>query len=432
MEYKTNFENTIDYWDKIGRMSRRSFYSPILDQTDEMVIDSVMKVYPGNTCHQRFNFLLEGNRCNQCNILSLLTTDGELDDRLIPINVGRYKGFFLKIEQSPKIKHLALYRRVNQDLSKIYSLFPNIDGIQRILRDISDTVFVENDTSLPSHLFIGGASISGVNNNINDAFMCYMCNSVKFVTLVHEEKILNRPLSEKESLTVFCCILTMIASDNYYIPSYSLDLITFQRGKFSIILSDDDEIDVDIIPTFIGNKHLVVSGSSDKSYRLFRYKCNDVSPIESLNNIPFDIHISKTPKREYEDVFDIGNPTLDEYKERATLTLKPSRAFFDFLKSTSIYVFEYQPIYMAMLMLLCNENFYKAFTLYHRDILLELFFEDELEWILKIVAEYHGKPNPSTTDLEKLAIIINFSMKLDSRVPFISFVWEKFCRIHRK
>lgn len=351
-------------------------------------------------CNHRFNFLLEGNRCNECNSFSLLTHEGDILNEDIPITSGLNYGKVLTIRRYNIDNKFGYYSRFNIQTNllkeKIF-LFP---FIEKQIDNISNNITMVNNDSALSHSIVISNLLRSYNISETDFLYMYMCDGLRVVSYKHENNVLVEPLKRQDSSSILYNFVKLFDEHIYSHNTFNLTDFCILKKQNPRKLSNTIRVNATELSSmnaagYISKKNIILLGNkTNTDYR-------------SLPSVSFDVAMDDT-----ENV-DIGLqvPMLDSYAKLITIVVRPSMELYEYVERTGIFVSDGYQIYMCIIMLLCNEFFHKAMTTFHMDIMKILFIPSEIDNVLMMTKQCHGKVM-GDADIKKLAIDINFGMRL--------------------
>lgn len=366
--------------------------------------DSLEKYSGKEICNHRFNFLLEGNRCKECNAFSLLTHEGNILNHDIVITSGMNNG---------KVLQITKYNIDNK--FGYYKLFPNkvpVDMLRRTLfvlpfiehqlKIIENAITMINNDSNLSHSIVISNILKTYGISETDFLYMYKCDGLRVVRYKKENNVLVENLQRRDSLSILFNFIKLYADFLYKHNSFNISDFSFIKKSSSNKLSNTMRVN----PTNLSSVNL--KGYVEKK-NIILLGNKVLTDYSKLPIIEYDVAIEYN-NHSYDRID--GFPMLNSYEKMSIVIVRPSVKLFQYTESTGIHISDSYQTYMSLIMLLCNKFFHKAMIDFHMDIMKIMFLDNDINNVLNKTRECHNK-NMSDQDIKNLAIKINFGMKLE-------------------
>jgi len=403
----TNIDTLFESWKLIEDEIRRMALGKYNGVGKKFNLNNQIPNYDGKTCEQKFNFLLEGNRCLSCNSLSLLTKDGNLNDKII-IESGKQKGKEIIITNFEKYLDIDLctYEPLMVNFKNLRENLPPLVIFNDILNE--NIVYMKN-IDYVGHLILISVFMKFLKLGENTLISAYQCNSIKLINYNYDFfELKDKNLSSDNCLSIFIRIFELCANYSFFHGSPDISFIKFYFPNVNSIRKYGDKeynlsVKISILPGPYSS--ISIPGYENKT---ICFVSNNTKPVTQF--VPLSVKIEKNNQM---CQVDLENPTLPNYNQNSIIYIKATQQLFEFCENTGISIFDNLSIYCWLIILLCEKNFYDNFVQPHKDLLEKIFFVDELENILNESKKWHNKKSPKYEECKNMMINLNISMKFD-------------------
>lgn len=404
-------DEIFDKWRKNMDEIRRTCLGKYLNGRNEFDLTKVVPIYSGHLdCSKQFNYLVETNQCTPCSeVSSLHDSDNK---KIIKLETGKNKECEIVLEESILTKNpFGLYKEITFDFNKLSNKLSPIKEFQNVIKnERTFKIFSNNDSEISHRLVI--SELSNFFFFVETSILsCHICNTVKLIKWYEKDNgsIKTKINSPYDAFSIFSQIVLPLCEGAYSNGKIELKYLNISEKEFileidklKLKLSKKVRLDPNSEAYFVGKDYL---GKYTKIIGLNKTNIN----YEDLKFVPVDIHIGEHQEKFYFT----GIPVLKEFAKIACVVVKPTEQLFEFEEKTSIAPYKHIHIYMWLICLLCESNFYKNFAIQHREFLQIFFFDDELDNILLETQKWHSREGPNYEELKRLAINIGFSMKFN-------------------
>lgn len=349
-------------------------------------------------CSHKFNFLFPGNRCKMCNSLSLLTKNGDIKNKEIKIDFGKHKNKSIIVEQYHTDEtEYGIIKPIKLNTEKLFEClspvsFNNTDFYEKC-KTYKNTSNDHSNYAIMASLF----HEFGIENRFLYYYVC--CNNINIVKLL--------PISVGGFDDI---VLT---------NEYANSIIEYIFSSFSEcdIVHGDNCIDYLSFDFKNSNLIIYIDPSNKTSFANEGYNKKKISLVSNdkfketeFNNIKTGVYFTKDENYSNNNQSFIPvSPVIDNNDIYYNEFYYASTELFEFTEKTGINIFKTFQFYLWLLVLLCEDKFFKCVNV---DNYKMFFFPEDLELLISKIKEQHNR-RTTYRDIKDLMIDINLRLRFD-------------------